>query len=513
MRRWLNHKLRSIVATDRRVWVASFFFFAIMTWAWAMAMPYFSGPDEPSHIARAWSLAHGEVLGRNPEFGGVRIVSVPEWLRSDHVSTECYRLDANIPAGCYSLFPSSTEVETPTTAGAQLPFYYLPVGLPFLVADGGPGLLLARFVAGAIVAAFIASTMVTARASRAHLWLPQALVLACPPMAIYISSVMNPSGVEIAASLALWTSGLVLVSEKEVNRRVVLRFGVALCALVLARQLGPLWVAIAIVTLSLLAGRSRLLELMKERSLQIVALAAMLAGTFWAGWILVARPLATEASGSATEMRTIDIFRVQVGRLWQLTEESVGVFGYLDVRLPTYTYVVWVSAVVFLLALCLLFGQPRYAVGAIGLLLGTVIVQMVGEFRSVATIGFFWQGRYSLPMLVGVPLVAAVGISRGKPLPDSSRLGRLFLSAAIWIAFLAAFLQSVRRYTVGVSGPLAFWSHEDWSPPLPSVFLIGIFSLAAGGWVLVSQLGSRNWGLDSSEFPAAAEGNSSVGSL
>ena len=487
MRSRTKHLLQLLSSTERRVWVSTFAFFALMTFVWAAAVPYFSGPDEPSHVARAWSVAHGEVLGRDANFGGVRIVKVPSFLSAERVSTDCYRIDPNTPAGCFSLFASDGQVETPTSAGAQFPLFYLPVGLPFLVADGGLGLILARWVSGAIAAAFVASAMVTARSSNSRRWLPPVLFLACPPMFIYIAGVTNPSGLEIAASVGMWISGLVLASEKTISKRLVLRFGVAVCTVLVARQLGPLWVAVALASLGLLAGRDRVRALAKSRSMQLCAVATAVVGLIWAGWMLLAHPLATESNASGSQMGATNILTTQLGRLTQVAEESIGVFGWLEVRVPVFTYAVWMSAVVGMLALCLMFGARRYAIGAIGLLFGTVLIQTAGEFRSVESIGFVWQGRYSLPMLVGVPLIAGVGLAAGRRLPTVSVLGKNFIGGFLWSALFLAFAQSVRRYSVGATGPIFFWKSEDWSPPVPAVLLLVVFGLAAAGWVLMSR--------------------------
>ena len=79
--------------------------------------------------------------------------------------------------------------------------------------------------------------------------------------------------------------------------------------------------------------------------------------------------------------------------------------------------------------------------------------------------GFIWQGRYSLPLAVGVPIIAGVGVGSSE---TAARLGRrlaLVLVASLAVAQILAFAQAIRRYAVGAHGPLWFFGHEQWSPP------------------------------------------------
>jgi len=71
--------------------------------------------------------------------------------------------------------------------------------------------------------------------------------------------------------------------------------------------------------------------------------------------------------------------------------------------------------------------------------------------------GAAWQGRYGLPLAVGVPIVAAMAIAssgRGRQLAEP----RLFIGAGVMlvVAHILAFAQNLRRYTVGADGEIQF---------------------------------------------------------
>jgi len=80
-----------------------------------------------------------------------------------------------------------------------------------------------------------------------------------------------------------------------------------------------------------------------------------------------------------------------------------------------------------------------------------------------------------LPLAVGVPIVAAMGIAsseRGRQLAEP----RLFIGAGVMlvVAHILAFAQNLRRYTVGADGEIQYWRHAEWSPPLLSPLIVTI---------------------------------------
>ena len=71
----------------------------------------------------------------------------------------------------------------------------------------------------------------------------------------------------------------------------------------------------------------------------------------------------------------------------------------------------------------------------------------------------------------------------------------MWLGAGFVVAQILAFGEALRRYTVGINGPIFFfWSSESWTPPVPSALLVvGYLVLMAGlvWWVLRSVWGRR----------------------
>jgi hypothetical protein len=480
----LGRELSTCLKSDRVLWWLVVGVVGVMISCWSLGVPYFSGPDEPLHASRAWSVVHGQVIGEEMNLGGFRLIEAPAWLGADRNDTSCYRFDPERPADCFSL-ESSNEIIQTRTQGAQLPLFYAVAGLPFRFFDGGLSLLLARIWAGILPAALIASTVVTARNSDFRLWLLPATLLSCTPMIFYIAGVMNPSGIEITSGLLLWVTSLAIFCDSKVCGRLFWRFAVAASLLILVRQLGPLWVLLIVGSCALLSERERLKDLLRTANFRIALLASASAGLLWAIWSYLLNPLAITQSEFAVDDSSVDILRLQMGRLWAVIQESVGVFGWLEVKFPFAVYLIWIFGVLFFIGLAVMFGSTKFAYASPLVLLGAIVIQTYGEFRTIGELGFIWQGRYSLPILVGVPLVAALGISKSDVKVKVSLLAKWMAGLLLWLALCLSYYQTERRYMVGSSGPLRIWEYGAWQPPVPVLFLLATFFLASALWILI----------------------------
>ncbi len=125
------------------------------------------------------------------------------------------------------------------------------------------------------------------------------------------------------------------------------------------------------------------------------------------------------------------------------------------------------------------------------------------ETLQAHKIGFFWQGRYSMPLALGVPVLlalsAALGVRRtgtehGETARDESAvsargLDRVVVAVAIAVvvAQVAAFGQALRRNSVGYYGPFDFLIHPDWSPPAPAWFLVFAYAIVISAFVVLGR--------------------------
>jgi hypothetical protein len=114
-----------------------------------------------------------------------------------------------------------------------------------------------------------------------------------------------------------------------------------------------------------------------------------------------------------------------------------------------------------------------------------VIVPIVIESAAYGDAGgLSWQGRYTLPIAVGVPILAAFALAtteRGRQLV--SRRFLLVTGVVLAVAQAFAFAQNLRRYTVGYDGAVQFWKHPDWTPPVSPLLLTILYLVVIGAFV------------------------------
>jgi peptidoglycan/LPS O-acetylase OafA/YrhL len=147
-------------------------------------------------------------------------------------------------------------------------------------------------------------------------------------------------------------------------------------------------------------------------------------------------------------------------------------------------HLAWAAVLLVVVVVLLRRSRPR-AVAVAGLLaVGVLVVPVALEARSISDVGYFWQGRYTLPLAVGVPLVLAAG-SRA-----SARRPLLALLLTVLAAcHLVGYVVALGRYTVGTGNGLGLVD-EQWAPPLPALVLATAFALTlVAGAVGLSRLG------------------------
>jgi len=494
--------MRQEVTIARSRWWMIFGLLTACFWAWGLTMPLFSGPDEPAHVVRAASIARGAVRppevekqrpadwdGFDPELlrfaSGVRL---PEFYRSSG-SIGCYIFHADIPADCAHFPSSQREVRVLTTAGRHPPTYYAVVGLlsePF--PDNAIRVYAMRLIGAAFAAALAASAFVTAARMRNRRLASAGILVALVPMAFYISGAVNPSGIEITAAVCLW-AGVALISmldADDIDDRLVHRCGIAAVALVVARPLGPVWLGLVALFAASLWGREKLWALAHRRVVQVWAAVTTLATIFAVAWLRVAGSLeSSNASSRGMRGTTLDLAQASLQRTPLRVREMIGILGWLDAPVPALTILVWLGALGALGLLARRQGpQPLLtATGACFLL--TIVVPVALETPGMHNANFFWQGRYTLPLAVGLPILAAFAAAV-QHRPDPSRLGIKMaggIGAALVVGQLAGMFRAQQRFMVGYGGRLGFWFHADWTPPIPALVGFVAFGVAYGALV------------------------------
>jgi Predicted membrane protein (DUF2142) len=478
-------------STRRRGWLLAFLGFMLCIGAWSVAAPYDGTPDEQQHILRAASVAAGQVAVHpaNEIEGGGAFVTVPSSLVRDR----CWQYVSRRPAGCTAEPGGArTPVRAISGAGRYHPIYYAVVGLPLRLWPDWTGVLLARLISGALCAALFATALMDALRWSRHRLMAVAILVGVSPMATHMASAVNPNGVEIAAGVALFAAAvpLLFAPGAERSRTLLWHVGVAALTLAVLRAGGPLWVAVSVAALLLPLRWAKLRQLWAWRPVRwwtLVVGLAMVGSLVWTA-LFKTTNLGDFTHGQRLSLAQAIGTEVDIWR--EYADEMVGVMAWLDARMPGSMYLIWESAVAALLVWGFIVAHRAGRWRMAALAAGGLGIPFVMQIAYVNKVGFVTQGRYLLPVAVGLPILATFLIQEyGLPGDKSRTLLRLYIVTLLPI-HLVALVFTMVRWQRGLSrgaglrglNPLS----GSWQPPLGPVLplVATIAGLLLIGWLL-----------------------------
>jgi predicted membrane protein DUF2142 len=495
----LRRVLEGLRRSNRRAWWTSFVLVSLLSGLWALANPPYAAPDEPAHVIRAVALDHGQLTGKEltprlkKKLANGRedslIVRVPA-IYGSATQTACFPYSPDTTAACLEFSGSTREVDDLTYVARHPPAYYAAVGVASWLHRPGSGVLyLMRFLGALMTGALIATAIAALRRLEVPALAAAGLLFAVTPMVLFTSSVVNPSGLEIAASIAVWVCGLVLVSQahKRVDHRLVTAVGIAGCLLALTRQLGPLWLGLIALTMLAVTSRTALRNLARSNWARLWALLIVASSLVQVAWNAIVKPLDVTLSGrKPVHFEASEIVRISLGASFGRYRDMIGMFGWLDTPAPALTWLPWTAGIAFLLLAALVWATRRQVATLLALLAAAIAVPVIIESATFNDAGGpNWQGRYTLPLAVGIPILAGTALSttkRGRSLV--SRRIVIAVGVIVGVGHVLAFAQNLRRYTVGYDGPIQFWRHPDWAPPVSPLLLTIGYAFVAGAFVL-----------------------------
>jgi hypothetical protein len=506
------------------VWWTSFVLLTMLTGLWSLASPPYAGPDEQAHVIRAIALDHGQLTGSklSPALRELHkndrkdflMVQVPA-IYSANGSTACFAYERDHTAACLQFSGSTTVVDDATYVARHPPAYYAAVGVASWLHRPGTGVIyIMRFFTVLITSALIATAITAVRRFAAPKVLTVGLVLAITPMVLFMDSIVNPSGPEIAASIAVWVCGFLLISRanERVDGRLVTAVGIAGCVLGLTRQLGPLWLGIIALTILGVSNRAAVKNLARSSWARLWAALVVVSCLAQVAWNVIVKPLDVTRSGrEPVHIGMTAIVRITFGATLSRYREMVGVFGWLDTPSPAFTWIPWTALLAFLFFAAVLWATKRDVLVLFALLAAVIVVPVVIESATYRDAGgVSWQGRYTLPIAVGIPLLAAFALSsteRRRRLVTSRLL--VAIGVTLGIGHTLAFAQNLRRYTVGYDGPIQFWKSPAWTPPLSPLLLTIAYAIAVAAflWWMVAGIAKSN---DARAEPAPSEDERTV---
>jgi hypothetical protein len=504
-----------------RRWLLAFAGFFLLSAGWALATPYDGAPDEMQHVLRGSGVAYGEIAPEPVEADlgtGAFQTASPGLVRKN-----CWMFDPMMRVNCDNARTPDAEDRKPRTgepgggghpekvatrAGRYNPVYYATVGLPLRLWPNWNGIMMARMISAGLVAAMLASAAYSAAYWARNRLLLAGVLVGTTPMTLHLAGSVNPNALEIAAGTALFTALIPILLDEgaKVRTAALVQAGVAGSVLVTLRALGPLWCAVILTALLLPTTRATVRKLWQSRAARWTAVAIGAATLAAVAWTVLMKANKLGQAETPPDMSFGEAVRYIVVNRWGgYLSEMVGVMSWLDARPPGWAYVLWYLAAGGVLVWGFLLGRRADRWRMAALVVVAFAVPTISDAVNVQKSGLVTQGRYLLPVMVGVPLIAAYAIGRSGLL-DAARSTSLVRGLALMLVPLQlVFLWfTMIRWQSGIedekgipnADPLA----GPWHPQAGSLVPLVVFALgcvAMGAYYWTAARG------DSAEVPAA----------
>ncbi|MCW2540452.1 MAG: hypothetical protein JWN95_2177 [Frankiales bacterium] len=464
---------------------------------WSVATPPFAAPDEPVQAVKAAATAHGEFLGRGTADPAKILFQVPGTL-ARAPNPGCFAFRPTVAASCLAHWTADDSTSPATSyVGRYPPLYYLIVGLPSVITSSTSVLLLMRLVSAALSAVFLAAAFVSASQFCRRRWVLLGTAFALTPMELFLAGVINPSGLEISSALCLWTSGLGLVlrDKSQPATRLVVWSTLSAAILVQLRGLSPLLLAVIGVSLALVAGRDRLRVIAHRAGARVGLVAVAACSVFSVSWVLFRHGLRVQASGRpvSSDAGSLAVLKAaaHVGLAYT---QLIGNFGWLDTPMPRWCYALWALALVALGVAALAGRSIRLSLLLAALVVATVAIPTLLAYSQAHRVGIVGQGRYILPVAVGLPVLAGYAASRRLERSRWSVPGMIVGGVVVAAIQVTGYVVALARYRNGTGH--AIWTLDaEWEPPLPWLVGLGLFvtlQLLLFAWWLTLSAGEAN---------------------
>jgi hypothetical protein len=437
----------------RRVFAVTFTAVFLVQAAWMVAVPAFRGSDEFDHVYKAASVARGQWTAREsaPDGRG-GVVTIPRDIVTA-ASPVCRFYDYTGHDNCFPIRPvTGPDVEVATAASAYNPAYYLVTGIlsrPFHGAGVDYAMRVLTALASALLMAWAAA--ITARWATTA-WPFLTMTVGFTPVLLYSTSIAAPNGLTFASAALVWSALIALGRPGLDQLGLAVPLTVASLVLVATHTTGALWLAlIALVTLLLHPLRHWWSVLAARPRTWALAALTVLAGTaLCMAWIRYAATNSLgESAGGDVEFPWSRLLEFHAR--WAL--QAIGAFPVRNDPAPTLVYAIYAPVLLIALIALFRFARPRERVAAGAALLVLVAVPTILTYLSYSSESVAWQGRYSLPIWLGITTIAGVVLDRrAGPSRPVTALVYILVAAAMTTSTVHLGLREAR---VGPADPLA----------------------------------------------------------
>jgi hypothetical protein len=319
-------------------------------------------------------------------------------------------------------------------------------------------------------------------------------LLALTPMATYMLASVNPNGAEIFAGLSVAVGiGLLLSAAHRASSEDFVRAAgptaLALSYLILARPKSYLLAAglLAVAVMIVPRGTAALAR-ESARPLLLRSLAPLSALVAALAFDHAARH---EVSAGGQPAGLGALLRVVVASVDDWVAEMIGIFGWRDFMPPAGLAFTWLAAIAAVVVIALAAGSWRARTGLTALVIGGAVVAPTFVLVTVFPGGAGYQGRYQMPLTVGIPILAAAVLMTSAVHPGP--LGRRLATWLPWGTAVVSLLiwgGSIVRYSVGLPPPPIGQVSEIWTwwlNPVGTLLVIAAFVAYVASAALISR--------------------------
>lgn len=453
-------------------------FLMLLAIGWLFTYPPYGVSDEPAHTVKALAVANGEFEGPKTvgQFGyAAEVFNIPATF-SSIFHFVCYGASLDTTPDCVGNFPDDpTTVVNTSTAATYPPLYYALVGWLGWIFPTQAGFYMMRgmgliAVLGVLILAFRSAAKASNSVNREAL-----LFVACTPAFVSFMPVVNPFALEVALALCFWLQSLAFLEKNassNVDKVLIVFVGVSFG---LTRPASFIWMFSILLILVIFEWENPFKQDSRQKWTWIISggLLSILISGGWYVHRLRDVPLGGGGQGYASIWANL---RHSFENLDDNFLQLFGHFGWTSFYPPLIVPVLGIVAI-FLLATAPTCGGEKRNLLQILVPCAVLAAPLVLEGLRASSAGLGYQGRYILPIAVGLPVLWSRRLS-----PSEGRITcAIFMAGA---ANLIALGYSAHRYLVGVSGPYWWLGREKWQPPINGIGLMIIWIAAASALLL-----------------------------
>lgn len=446
--------------------------FAVQIAVWVMVIPAYEDYDEFDHLYRASGVTHGQVMAPEvPRPGDPPSTVIADRRLVEAGYDECLSLPYTGPQRCGPVRDAGRGlVVVISWAAFYHPAYYAVVGWAERIGSG-----LSAAVATRAFSVLLSLATLAWAAWLTRSW-PKArsgvrgLLLSASPILLFSLAIVAPNGLEMVSGLLWWVGLITLAQARPLPRGLWPALAVSGCLLVTLRFLGPVWLVLATAVALLWRPQEIICGLRRHgRQALATAVAISITGIASLAWMATQHSQVVVSPPLEPGMSLAGGLGHSAADLPSMIVQLISAIPGRNIAPPSLLVAAWLVPFVLLL-LNVEWRRDRGARRALLCLIGTVVIFPVAfQGAMFEQVSHFWQGRYILPLAVGIPLLAAAS---GATVPARLRVNDAVAVIGVSLAQMIALVPALRWYAR--HSPL---TREGTWPLLPGWLLIALMAL------------------------------------